>query len=305
LLATALPAGELVKVRDDMDLEAVAVPCAACFNRFQGANHAVTDPAIAADVADVVGRPYDGGVRVLDLVDVYHDHVGLEAIRARVVKPFRGLRVACYYGCLLTRPPKVTLAEDPEYPVHMDEVVRAIGCSPVDWDAKTDCCGAGLALCERDVVDGLIGRIVTNARERGAQAIVCACPLCQINLDGRQREIRRKDPAWVEMPIVFLSQMVGRALGVSDERLGLRRAMVDATTVLAEGDGRSSARCGDAQLARGTGSRRTARRRRPTASVRPPLDRGPERGSGVVRAVRRSAYGTSGEHGIPPVRARN
>lgn len=233
LLATALPAGELVKVRDDMRLEAVAVPCAACFNRFQGANHAVSDLATAANVAEVVGRPYDGGVRVLNLVDVYHDHVGLEALRARVVRPFQGLEVACYYGCLLTRPPKVTLAEDPEYPVHMDDVVRAIGGSPIDWDSKTDCCGAGLALCEQGIVDRLIRRIVTNARERGAEAIVCACPLCQINLDGRQGEIRRTDPSWVEMPVLFLSQMVGRALGVSDERLGLGRAMVDVTRVLA------------------------------------------------------------------------
>lgn len=233
LLAAALPAGELVKVRDDMRLGSVAVPCAACFNRFQGANHAVGDPATAADIAEVVGRPYEGGVKVLNLVDVYHDHVGLGALRSRVVRPFRGLRVACYYGCLLTRPPRVTLAEDPEYPVHMDDVVRTIGCTPLDWDSKTDCCGAGLALCEQDVVDTLIGRIVANARERGAEAIVCACPLCQINLDGRQREIRRRDPTWADMPVLFLSQMVGRALGVSDERLGLKRAMVDPTSVLA------------------------------------------------------------------------
>ena len=235
LLAAALPARELAKVRDDMGLEAVAVPCAACFSRFQGANHAVDDPGTAADIAEVVGRPYDGGVRVLNLVDVYHDHVGLEELRARVTRPFRGLRVACYYGCLLTRPPKVTLAEDPEYPVHMDDVVRAVGCTPVDWDSKTDCCGAGLALCEQAVVDRLIARILTNARERGAEAIVCACPLCQINLGGRQREIRRTDPAWAEMPVLFLSQMVGRALGVDEDRLGLKRAMVDPTAVLAEG----------------------------------------------------------------------
>jgi heterodisulfide reductase subunit B len=232
LLATALPANELAKVKDDMKLDAVAVPCAACFNRFQGANHQVGDEAVAADVARVVGRRYDGGVKVLNLVDVYHDQVGLAELTAKVVKPFGGLKVACYYGCLLTRPPKVTLAEDPEHPAHMDAVVDAIGCTPVDWDAKTDCCGATLTLAEPEVVDGLVEGIITNARERGAEAIVCACPLCQINLDTRQGEIGKKDPAWVEMPILYLSQMVGRALGVSDEQLGLRKAMVDVTTVL-------------------------------------------------------------------------
>ena len=233
LLAAALPAAELAKVRDDMRLDAVAVPCAACFNRFQNANHAVGDAAMASNIAEVVGRRYDGGVKVLNLVDVYHDRVGLAALEAKVVKPFEGLKVACYYGCLLTRPPKVTLAEDPEYPVHMDEVVRAIGCTPVDWDSKTDCCGAALSLCEQGVVDRLVKKIVTNARERGAEAIVCACPLCQINLDGRQVEIRKADGAWVDMPILFLSQMVGHALGVGERHLGLGRAMVDVSGVLA------------------------------------------------------------------------
>jgi heterodisulfide reductase subunit B len=233
LLAAALPANELAKVKDDMRLEVVAVPCAACFNRFQNANHAVGDRAMAADIAEVVGRPYDGSVKVLNLVDVYHDQVGLAALEAKVVRPFRGLRVACYYGCLLTRPPKVTLAEDPEYPVHMDAVVRAIGCAPVDWDSKTDCCGAALSLCEQGVVDRLVERIIANARERGAEAIVCACPLCQINLDGRQAAIRKADGAWVDMPILFLSQMVGHALGLGERQLGLNKAMVDTSTVLA------------------------------------------------------------------------
>ena len=233
LLAAALPANELAKVKDDMKLDAVAVPCAACYNRFQSANHEVSDEAMAADIAQVVGRPYVGGIKVLNLVDVYHDQVGLAALKAKVVKPFQGLKVACYYGCLLTRPPKVTLVEDPEYPVHMDAVVEAIGCTPVDWDSKTDCCGAGLALCEQDVVDKLVKGIITNARDRGAEAIVCACPLCQINLDGRQGEIRKKDGAWVDMPILYLSQMVGYALGVSDKQLGLKKAMVDVARVLA------------------------------------------------------------------------
>jgi heterodisulfide reductase subunit B len=232
LLAAALPAAELAKVRDDMQLDAVAVPCAACFNRFQNANHAVGDEATAADIAQVVGRPYDGGVKVLNLVDVYHDRVGLAALEAKVVRPFGGLKVACYYGCLLTRPPKVTLAEDPEYPVHMDEVVRAIGCAPVDWDSRTDCCGAALSLCEQGVVDRLVRKILTNARERGAEAVVCACPLCQINLDSRQAQIRKADGAWVDVPILFLSQMVGRALGVGEKELGAGKTIVDASGVL-------------------------------------------------------------------------
>jgi heterodisulfide reductase subunit B len=233
LLATALPANEMAKVHDDMGLERVAVPCAACFARFMATNHEMDDAETARDVAQVVGRPYAGGVEVLNLVDFYHDEVGLDTLKAKVGRHFAGLKVAAYYGCLLTRPPKVTLAEDPEYPTHMDEVLEALGCEPIEWTFKTDCCGASLALCEQAVVVELVRKIVANARECGAQAIACACPLCQVNLDSRQGDIKKADPSWGEVPVVYLSQFVGRAIGVSDADLGLKKHMVPVEATLA------------------------------------------------------------------------
>lgn len=233
LLSVALPVNELAKVEQDMRLDAVAVPCAACYSRFKTGAHEIEDPAVARDVAAVVGRGYQGGVTVQNLIDVYHDAVGLEALTARVTRPFSGLRIACYYGCLLTRPPKVTQADDPEYPTHMDDVVRALGCEPVEWNYKTDCCGASLALTEQGIVDDLVKRIVADARACGADAIAVACPLCQVNLDGRQTEIARKSEAWRSLPVIFLSQLVGRAIGLGDKELGLKKHLVDVTAVMA------------------------------------------------------------------------
>ncbi len=234
LLSTALPVNELVKVEQDMKLDAVAVPCAACYSRFKTGGHEVSEDAqVADDVRAVVGRAYSGGVAVQNLVDVYHDAVGLEELEARVTRPFAGLKVACYYGCLLTRPPKVTLAEDPEYPTHMDAVVAALGCTPVEWGFKTDCCGASLALTEQSIVDDLVARIIGDARARGAEAIAVACPLCQVNLDGRQTEIARKRGDWQSVPVIFLSQLVGRAVGLDEKTLGLKKHLVDVTAVMA------------------------------------------------------------------------
>jgi heterodisulfide reductase subunit B len=234
LLSNALPVNELAKVEQDMKLDAVAVPCAACYSRFKtGAHEVAEDAEMAADVRAVVGRPYNGGVTVQNLIDVYYDAVGLETLKAKVTRPFRGLKVACYYGCLLTRPPKVTVADDPEYPMHMDEVVKALGCEPVQWNYKTDCCGASLALTEQDIVDDLVARIITDAHACGAEAIAVACPLCQVNLDGRQLEIVKKHPDWHHMPVVFLSQFVGRALGIDDKTLGLGKHLVDIAAVMA------------------------------------------------------------------------
>jgi len=233
LLSTALPVNELAKVEQDMKLDAVAVPCAACYSRFKTGAHDVEDDETAADVRAVIGRPYGGGVTVQNLVDVYHDAVGVDELAAKVKRPFAGLKVACYYGCLLTRPPKVTLAEDPEYPTHMDEVVKALGCKPVQWNYKTDCCGASLALTEQDIVDDLVARILTDAKACGAGAVIVACPLCQVNLDGRQTQIVRKRSDWQSIPVLFLSQLVGRALDLDDKDLGLKKNLVDATAVMA------------------------------------------------------------------------
>jgi heterodisulfide reductase subunit B2 len=233
VLATALPANELTKVRQDMGLDAVAVPCAACFSRFKATQHECEDDQVLTDVSRVIGRRASTDVGVLNLVDVYHDVVGLDTLRKRTVRPLTGLRAASYYGCLLTRPPKVTQADDPEYPMHMDEVAAALGAEPVEWGYKTDCCGASLALCEQDVVVELTRKVLANARDCGAEVVITACPLCQVNLDTRQLDIAQKlDASWQPIPVVYLSQLVGRAIGIDGSELGFRKHIVPVEAVL-------------------------------------------------------------------------
>jgi len=135
--------------------------------------------------------------------------VGFDRVESEVVRPFKGLKVACYYGCLLTRPPKVTGSVDFEYPRGMDRLMQAIGVEPVDWDMKVACCGGSLAMTRTEVVLDLGRRIIDNARERGAQAIVVACPLCESNLQARQEQMHVKP----RMPIIYFTQLMAVALG--------------------------------------------------------------------------------------------
>ena len=115
----------------------------------------------------------------------------------------------------------------------MDDVVKAIGCEPLDWNYKTDCCGASLSLTEQDIVDDLVTRLLNDAKACGADAVAVACPLCQVNLDGRQSEFLRKRSDWKSIPVIYLSQLVGRAVGVSDKELGLKKHLVDVMAVMA------------------------------------------------------------------------
>jgi heterodisulfide reductase subunit B2 len=232
LLAAALPYNELWKVKSNLGLDTVVVPCAACFSRFMVTLHDMQDERKHADIQRVVGRKFTGGVEVDNLVDVFYDLVGLEELERRMTQSLGGVKVAAYYGCLLTRPPKVTSAEDPEYPMHMDEILEVLGARPVDYSYKTDCCGASLALCEQSVVVELTRKILSDAAAAGADMVVCACPLCQANLDTRQEEIAAADPRFVKLPVLYLSQLVGLAVGVPAAKLGFGRHMVPVEPVL-------------------------------------------------------------------------
>jgi len=224
VLAASLSAASLAKVQD-MDLDMV-LNCAACFGRMKMANHEVQDPAMRQKVADAIGRDYDGSVNVRHLMDVLLHDVGLDAIKAKVKKSLNGMKVASYYGCLLVRPKDVMQFDDPENPICMDNLVEIMGGEALDWPHKVECCGGGLSLTRTDLVVSLSDKIVGMAAEAGADCIVVACPMCQVNLDLRQIDIKKQGGREYRMPILYITQLLGLALGLNPEQLGLSKLMI-------------------------------------------------------------------------------
>jgi heterodisulfide reductase subunit B2 len=161
------------------------------------------------------------------------NQLGLDAIRAAVKQPLDGLRVASYYGCLLTRPPEVVAFDDPEHPMAMDNLVAAVGADPVDWPYKTECCGASLSMTHSKTVARLSHRLVDMAARAGAKCIVVACPLCQVNLDMRQADARKAHGDLPETPILYITQLLGLALGIPSDQLGLSALSVSPNALLA------------------------------------------------------------------------
>jgi heterodisulfide reductase subunit B len=139
--------------------------------------------------------------------------------------PLQGIKMAAYYGCLLVRPVEVCGYDDPEDPVSMDEVINASGAEAVDWNFKVECCGGAFSVSRTASVVRLGRAIIEDARAHGAEAIVVACPLCHSNLDLRQKAMmeRGEEP----MPVLFVTQVVGLALGLPAAELGLDRHFVD------------------------------------------------------------------------------
>jgi heterodisulfide reductase subunit B len=163
-LAVALPARNL-GLAQKMGMD-VVVPCAACYNRMKSAEVTMKSGGTLADVINAeLEAKYTGGSSVLPLVEPLSSAETLEKLAAMVKKPLEGLKVACYYGCLLVRPPKVLGFDDPENPQSIDSIARAIGADPVEWHYKNECCGASFSLTRVDLVHKMTHDILLRAKK--------------------------------------------------------------------------------------------------------------------------------------------
>jgi heterodisulfide reductase subunit B2 len=228
LLALALPAKNLMAAKG----HTVAVSCAACYSRLKTANHEISgDAEKRAEVAQVLGHDYDGRTEVRHLLEILVRDVGVERIAAAVKRPLRGLKVVCYYGCLLARPPEVTQFDNPENPTLMDRVLAATGAEVVDFPYKTECCGAGYGITDVELVTRLSKEILGMAKATGADCIATACPLCQMNLDLRQTQIEREFGEDFGLPVFFFTQLLGLGMGMSPKVLGLKSLVTSPTSL--------------------------------------------------------------------------
>jgi heterodisulfide reductase subunit B len=230
--AVKLPMQTLA-IAEELGHSYMTMPCAACFSRFRVAMHEVEhDPQLRQKIADDIGFAYSGGIEVDGLLTTITDRVGYEVAARHVVKPLQGLRVASYYGCLLTRPPDVTGEEHYEYPMNMDRLMEVLGAESVDWSYKTDCCGGSLSLSTLDIALDLSHKILQNAIEVGADIIATACPLCHANLDVRQSQINEEYGGKFDIPIVYFTQLMGVAYGIDAKTLGMDKHFSDAIGLL-------------------------------------------------------------------------
>ena len=209
----------------------VAMPCAACFNRHKVAQFEIRHDSRHKDEVDqAIGYDYQDKVKVSTLTQAILNHVGVDGVAEKVKKPLEGLRIVPYYGCLLTRPPQVTEAENPENPTDMDRLLEGLGAEVVDWSYKTSCCGAAHSLTRPDIVIELSSDLIGHARQAGADVIAVACPLCHTNLDARQFQMNIDTP----MPVLFFTQLMAIALDLPLKFAALEKNLTDQRPLLRE-----------------------------------------------------------------------
>jgi len=212
----------------------LVTPCSNCFVILHSTNNHLKElPRFREQVSEALAAAnlkYGGGVRVRHLAEVLYTDITPEAIGAKVTKPLKGLKVAPYYGCQLVRPNGF---DDPESPHSLDELVASLGADVVSWELKAHCCGSSLVMSEQEVALGLVNKLLRNAEENGAQCLVTPCPLCHINLDVYQSAVNSQFKTRYNLPVLFVTQLIGVALGISADELALSRNVVSPTRVLA------------------------------------------------------------------------
>jgi len=221
LLSLALPARNLAKAEQMGDIRDILVPCSACYLNLKRVEEKIrTEPEILDKLNTILAEEHlelTGRMRVRHILDVIINDVGAESIRSLVKKKLNHLVVAPYYGCQCLRPYPVF--DDPERPQSMEPILDAVGAGIHVWDMGGRCCGASHMNTKMEVGIALVSAILKNAR--GADAVVTVCPMCQMNLESFQNKASRVCKEDVTISVVYLPQLIGLALDLSETDLGL------------------------------------------------------------------------------------
>ncbi|MDP3150734.1 MAG: CoB--CoM heterodisulfide reductase iron-sulfur subunit B family protein [Ignavibacteria bacterium] len=227
LLSIALPARNLL-IAKHQKLSEVVAPCAACYNRLIVTQHELeANQVLKKETSELLGENIGNRISILNIIELF-ERIGKEKIVEKKTNDLKGIKAACYYGCLLIRPFAITHFDDAEQPSSMEKIISATGATTVDWNYKTECCGGAHSFAHKEIVVDLSMKIIDDAKLHGADIIVVACPMCHSNLDMRQRAMKNHQ----EMPILYLTEFIGLALGIQPKELGIDLHFISSDSML-------------------------------------------------------------------------
>ena len=222
---------ENIRKMEAQHLTEVLIPCPSCLTSQKETQERYrSDKAVEERLVEAAGYRAEGRITLYHLLDFLRDRITFDALAGRVTKPLTGLKVAPYYGCLM-RFPSIAI-DDKERPVVMHRLVEVLGAEALEWTHKADCCGAGLSLTRPDIANRLLAELLASAKRAGADCIAVVCPLCQTNLDIRQGGLKDGDGRPYDLPVIYLTQLMGIALGASAADVALGKLMVDPVPLL-------------------------------------------------------------------------
>lgn len=223
-LGLALP-GRNLFLAEQMSMD-LLTSCPACFIRHKNAQKELKENRrLKNKIEKDIGRNLELSSKIKHVTEVLYYDVGIKVIQKKVRKSLKGLKVVAYYGCYLVRPHEIVDYDDQENPIILDKLMESLEIECIDWPCKIDCCGASLGITNPEIANQLVANITNVAYELGAEVIVTACPLCEINLDLYQ-------PNSTRIPILFFSEMIALAFGSLRIKQWLKRHIINPFGVL-------------------------------------------------------------------------
>ncbi len=231
--AIALTGPTNVLVQSQKEGGTVSTLCSFCYSTLKRTNLAVKEDKEDKKnlINNFLGTDYDGSVKVVHLLEVLRDDVGYPELRKRVKRDMKKIKVAAYYGCTLLRPKGVAI-DNPERPQIFEDFLEAIGCKPIEFSHKGECCGSHLAMSREDIVVKLSAKVIDAALAVGAEMITTTCPLCFYNLERAQKHTVESTGEGPTLPMLYFTQLLGLSLGMPVEELDLPKNFSDPRPVL-------------------------------------------------------------------------
>ncbi|VVB94091.1 CoB--CoM heterodisulfide reductase subunit B [uncultured archaeon] len=210
----------------------LVIPCSICSHNLSRADSAMkNDNVFREKIERALGEKYEG-VKIKHLLDVMVNDVGVDALAKKFIKQLKGIKAVPYYGCLLVRPSEVSKFDNPENPQSLDNLIKATGAECLPFTQKTRCCGGNLLMSKQDYAFILTKKLFDEAKSAGANCIVVACPMCHMLLDGQQAMVGKAHNAVIDMPVLYFTQLIGLAMGLSEKELELDKNMVTTTKLI-------------------------------------------------------------------------
>ena len=225
-LAVTYLSARILALAQETGLNALLVPCNRCHLMLSEAKYRLENSLETRDkVRTLLAEErvqYHGGLQIWHTIDLLHDKIRPESIKERVKVPLTGLRLATHPGCQILRPSEIGRVDNAEVPKKLDELVQMLGAETIDYNEKLDCCGSALLPTHQDAALSLAGAKIRTLQESGADGLVVSCPECHLMYDARQEAAAATVGGKLALPVFYYTQLLGIALGLDNEKLGLQ-----------------------------------------------------------------------------------
>jgi len=232
-MAVAMPARN-IGLAENAGFSEMVIPCSACYSKTLVAQKLLrTMPSLKEKINQELHHKVNGSIQVSSILEVLKKAVQNGALADKAVHTPAGLKPVCYYGCMMTRfPYDVEVPENVENPQSMEFLLNTLGVRPLDWNFKTHCCGASAAINNPETASKLMVAIMKDAVARGANCFVVSCPMCHMNLDAQQNRMCETHGLTERLPVLFITEVIGVALGIGKTELEIDRHFIDASGII-------------------------------------------------------------------------